>query len=365
VQSPRALPSNSDSTATAVDQLDAVQGTGCACAVGGFEAMRTRFEVVLPLCSGQSESALRGVIDLVRDEVLACEARISTFQRGSMTAKLHAYAAAGPVTLDSLTFDLLRTCREVWEQSGGAFDITLGPLLEAWGMRGESPATLSDAESRADRAIFGMNYITFDSSQRNVTIDPRVADSLRLDLGAVGKGHALDLAAAALRDEGITCGLLHAGTSSVLALGAPPGRDGWRIALAGPKGVTFPYVTLRDSALGVSGGHGRQVMLEGQVVGHIIDPRTRRPAQGNLLAAVMSDSATLADAWSTALLVDSQVTWAARTGVSSAQELSGQFPSTLRGALVVASPGGQASEPEGSEVRILHQLPGVLGWGPA
>jgi thiamine biosynthesis lipoprotein len=133
-----------------------------------------------------------------------------------------------------------------------------------------------------------------------------------LDLGAIAKGHALDLAAARLRELGVTCGLLHAGTSSILALEAPPGTPGWRIAIAAPPsesaGGELPgrcgVVTLRHAALGVSAPHGRTVTgPAGQAWGHVMDPRTGKPATTARLAAAVCRSAAAADAWSTALLV--------------------------------------------------------------
>src|SRR5690606_5023207 len=95
-----------------------------------------------------------------------------------------------------------------------------------------------------------------------------------------------------LREHGVTCALLHGGTSSVVAIGAPPGEEGWRIAL-GPE-PHAPMVTLCDAALAVSATTERP---------HIVDPRTGAPAPPNRRAAVIGPTARLADAWSTALLV--------------------------------------------------------------
>ncbi|MCX5691564.1 MAG: FAD:protein FMN transferase, partial [Planctomycetota bacterium] len=118
---------------------------------------------------------------------------------------------------------------------------------------------------------------------------------------------------ARLRELGVTCGLLHAGTSSILALDAPPGALGWRIAIAAPpespaKDGAAPgrcgVVTLRHAALGVSAPHGRTVAgPQGQSLGHVMDPRTGRSAVHAQLAAAVCRSAAAADAWSTALLV--------------------------------------------------------------
>ena len=171
------------------------------------------------------------------------------------------------VRLDRETFELFEDALAVGRASGGAFDCTLGT--------GRELVTLQ----RVDRSIR--------------FLEARVS----IDLGGIAKGHALDCAARVLRENGVSRGLLHGGTSSVLALGAPPDEPAWRIALAhDPNGRT---VELHDAALSVSGSLGDRV----HNVGHGLDPNTGDPLAGERHAAVIGPSARLAAAWSTALLV--------------------------------------------------------------
>jgi thiamine biosynthesis lipoprotein len=126
-----------------------------------------------------------------------------------------------------------------------------------------------------------------------------------IDLGAIGKGHAVDCAAETLREAGVTSALLHGGTSTVYGLGAPPGADGWKIAIA-PAPDQPPRqmaVVLRDHALSVSAVWGRCFDAGGKRFGHVIDPRTGWPVNNAVQAAVVLPSATETDALSTALLV--------------------------------------------------------------
>ncbi|MCH2105347.1 MAG: FAD:protein FMN transferase, partial [Planctomycetes bacterium] len=136
-----------------------------------------------------------------------------------------------------------------------------------------------------------------------------------LDFGAVAKGWALDLAREGLLEAGVERALLHGGTSSVLAIGAPPGEEGWRVALGKESGASC---LLRDCALGVSAPDG-----EAGGEGHVLVPGTSAAASGVELAAVVCESAAWADAWSTALVVRGEEL-ELRNGVETAFLLSGE-----------------------------------------
>lgn len=143
-----------------------------------------------------------------------------------------------------------------------------------------------------------------------------------IDLGAIGKGYAIERAAEILRENGITSALLHGGTSTVYAIGHPPDARHWEIALEQPPdpiagGEAPPPVALRDEAMSVSAIWGRAFQANGKRYGHVLDPRTGYPAKAALLAAVVSRSATETDALSTALLIEGRLPAGIRTVVVS------------------------------------------------
>lgn len=243
-------------------------------------ACGTRFELVL---DGEDEVRLRAIGELCLEEIEDVHARLSKFDRASLVSRLNRDAHRAWVRVDRETFELLELCRDVQVASGGAFDPTVGALMTELGFHDD--ADVAEAE-------LGFEHVQLDAARCAV----RFARPLRLDLGGIGKGHALDLAGRVLREHGVTRALLHGGTSSVLALGAPPGSTGWRIRIA----ETGETCELRDRALGVSSGDGR-TLADGR--GHVLDPRSGEALAPRGPTAVVADSAALADAWSTALQV--------------------------------------------------------------
>jgi len=256
-------------------------------------AMGTRFEIVL---DGDDEARLRAVGEAALEEIEHWNDRLNVFDPGSFVCHLNARAGEGPVALDDDQFDLLADCLRIHHASGGAFDVTVAPLMRAWGFRGGDAG-----RAEAETAAVGSDGIVLDEENRTVRFDH---PDLAVDFGGIAKGHALDAAAAVVREHGVECAIIHGGTSTVVAIGAPPGRpqgQSWRVGIKG----TQPPVTacLRDAALSVSAIEGRTVEFEGERLGHVIDPRTRAPSRAARLAAITGASARATDAWSTALLV--------------------------------------------------------------
>jgi thiamine biosynthesis lipoprotein len=147
-----------------------------------------------------------------------------------------------------------------------------------------------------------MDHVILDGENGAVRFDQ---EGVMIDLGAIGKGYAIDCAVETLREAGVASALLHGGTSTVYGIGSPPGEEGWKIAIAPapdqpPRQIA---VVLRDNALSVSAVWGRAFEANGKKYGHVIDPRTGWPVNNAVQSAVVLPSATESDALSTALLV--------------------------------------------------------------
>jgi len=279
-------------------------------------AMATRFEMVL---HGDNPMALRAAGEEALDEIGRLEAQLSVFRPSSEIAHLNARASREPVRVTPRLFGLLEWARRLHEESGGAFDITIGPLVRCWGFMGGKGRMPTKEEVAEARQCVGMQLVELDAEDLTVRFS---REGVMLDLGAIGKGYAIEQAAESLRDAGVTSGLVHGGTSTVYALGHPPGLDAWKIAITHPEtGATHlantweqendpqtgtataaAVVSLKDEAMSVSAVWGKFFESAGETYGHIIDPRNGRPASRAVLAAVILASATETDALSTALL---------------------------------------------------------------
>jgi FAD:protein FMN transferase len=144
-----------------------------------------------------------------------------------------------------------------------------------------------------------MRHVVLDATRRTVRFDRA---GVELNLGAIGKGWALDRVAQTLRDHGVARALLSAGHSSIRAIGSP--AAGWPISLSSPRlDRPFARLTLHDGALGTSGAGEQYFEVDGKRYGHVIDPRTGWPAQSALSVSVVCTEAAVADALSTAFFV--------------------------------------------------------------
>jgi thiamine biosynthesis lipoprotein len=279
--------------------------------------MATRFEIVL---QGDNPVALRAAGEEALEEIDRLEAQLSLFRPSSELAHLNARAAFEPVRVSPSLFALLEQAQQLTAASEGAFDITIAPLVRCWGFMGGSGHRPAPAELAAARARVGMGLVELNRADRTVHF---AREGMMLDLGAIGKGYAIERAAELLRDLGVTSALLHGGTSTVYGLGRPFEAECWRVAVVHPEGRagtseravpaeiqaegrtgagTLAIVSLKDEALSVSAVWGKCFQAEGRTFGHILDPRTGEPATAAVLAAVASPSATATDALSTALL---------------------------------------------------------------
>jgi thiamine biosynthesis lipoprotein len=197
---------------------------------------------------------------------------------------------------------VLDAALEVWHDSEGAFDVTVEPLVRAWGFLGGPRRVPSQAELDSAFTRVGAQRLDFDPGARSLRFGRR---GMKIDLGGIAKGYAVDVAAARLAELGVRDALVDL-SGNMAALGRPAHAGPWRIGIRDPHD-RMPYLARlafhSGEAISTSGKYEQFVAADGKTYGHIMDPRTGRPADGLIAVTVCAPSAMLADAWSTALFV--------------------------------------------------------------
>jgi len=265
-------------------------------------AMATRFELIL---HGDSETQLRAAGEEALAEIQRIENQLSLYRPTSEIAQINSRAAREKVQASPEVFALLQHAIALGHETEGAFDVTIAPLVRCWGFMNASGKLATPEAIALARTCVGMDKVQLDPATRQVRF---AGEGVMIDLGAIGKGYAVERATELLRAAEIQSALLHGGTSTVSAIGGPPDAPTWKVAL--PERCPSPVQTdqpitfeLRDEALSVSAIWGRAFRDGEKTYGHVIDPRSGLPVTHSVLSTVVLPTATDTDALSTALLI--------------------------------------------------------------
>jgi thiamine biosynthesis lipoprotein len=242
----------------------------------------------------------RALLDRLFERSAALERLFSRHDPESELSRLN--QAAGEQEVDPELVALLGESVRYARTTHGAFDVTVGPLVSLWWAAAERDRAPSAAELSSARARVGAGRLqlrTGPDGRGFAALEPGTS----VDLGGIAKGYALDRLAALAREGGARAALLSFGQSSLVALGAPPGEDGFRVLVRDARGGFAGVATLRDQSLSISGSLGQGFSIEGIAYGHVIDPRSGQPLRRRAISAVVDPSGSRAEALSKALLV--------------------------------------------------------------
>ncbi len=234
------------------------------------------------------------------DEVERLEAILSDYRPDSELSRLSAAAPMeSPVPVSDEMWAVLTRAVAFRDASDGAFDPTVGPLTTLWRQSRRSGALPTPAKLDAARAAVGAGALVLVETPRGVRLTrPR----MRLDLGGIGMGYAIDRALAILSEQGIDSALVDA-SGDVGASAPPPGEEGWRIAIdpiPGTPAAMTGQILLANAAITTSGDARQSVAIGGRRYSHIVDPRTGIGIDGPAAVTVIAADATTADALATA-----------------------------------------------------------------
>jgi len=263
--------------------------------------VRLLLGTVVEITIGHSDERLaRDAAAKAFDEIERVDALLSSHNPESEIARLNAAGAREATAVSEEVFALLQRAEEIRVASDGAFDVTVGPLVELWqfDQGGRVPG---GEEIAAALGSVGGAHLKLDEEAQTVRF---LADGMRIDLGAIGKGYAVDRAVQVLEAAGVSSAIVDAG-GDIRLLGSRPGKDFWRIGVRHPREPSRLLLNLElaGTAVVTSGDYERFFMEEGSRYHHILDPRTGLPAgECRSVTVVASDTAD-ADAYATAAFV--------------------------------------------------------------
>lgn len=244
---------------------------------------------------GSAERAAKAAFVRIAD----LEAKMSDYRPDSEVMKLCAKPGVDVPISDDL-FAVLERSQLVAKQTDGAFDITIGPLVQLWRQARRDGKLPGAAALRTAKSKVGWKKLTLNRRTKTA----RLAESgMRLDLGGIAKGYAGDAALLAMRTEGVSSALVELGGDIVLG-DAPPRSSGWKISVPNAASPGFPAeMSLKNCAVSTSGDTEQFVVIDGIRYSHIVNPRTGRGMTTRVQATVVSPNGLTSDPLSTALTI--------------------------------------------------------------
>lgn len=270
------------------------------------EVMGTTMKIEAVSRSLTKDELNRAVLDAI-EAAKKVDGLMSTWKDDSEISKLNRAEPGEWVALSPETYAVLVAAIEVSKKTEGAFDVTVGPLVDLWGFGPKSPAmpttVPTDEQVEAAKAAVGYEHIVIDANNRRAARD---AAGVEVDLGGIAKGYAVDLAIAVLKDRGVKDALVEIGGETA-AIGLTEKNGPWVIGIRHPNRAPPRFLTtieLGDSVIATSGDYFNVYELKGRLYSHIIDPTTGTPITNNVCSVtVLAKECALADALATGLMV--------------------------------------------------------------
>jgi thiamine biosynthesis lipoprotein len=275
-----------ESKAKNYDEIEAVPGA----IRFSHDAMATTFEILI---LDKDHKYAAQAAQTAFNELDRLEKELSRFIENSDISRINNAALNQELVVGLEVFECLQKAKHIFEETGGAFDVTVGSLMNCWLDKHKKLLKHDKEEVEKAKKLTGMNLLKLDERYYTVTV---LCQGVHVDLGGIGKGYALDKMSDVLREWAIVRALIHGGGSTVLAMHAPNEMKGWPVTMSSPadRKKRLAKIFLHNCAVSGSGlAHGR----------HIIDPRKGEPIEGRVSAWSFASDGATADALSTAFMV--------------------------------------------------------------
>ena len=257
-------------------------------------AMGATFSIVL---YGSDQVSMNQAIDAAFDEAHRLDELLSNYKPSSEWSRINREAATHPVAVSPELFQLLSDCLEYSRASEGSFDLTIGPLMRAWGFFGGTHHVPSAGQLRDTLEQVGYQHIQLSARANTVRFD---RSGVEIDPGGVGKGYAVDRMVEILRARGFRDALVAASGSSIFGLGNPPDDPrGWLINIADPwdHRKNAADVFLKDMSLSTSGSYEKSFRVAGHLYSHIMNPLSGVPAETAVQVTVLAPRTIDSEIW--------------------------------------------------------------------
>jgi FAD:protein FMN transferase len=271
------------------------------------DAMGSTYSVVL---YDEDRDKMETAAEAVFEEARRLDGVLSNYKPDSAWSQVNQFAAERPVEVPPELFDLLSACVEYSRKSEGSFDITVGPLMKAWGFYKGTGHLAAKSEVKKALTLVGYKNLILDAKTHTVRF---VKKGVEIDPGGIGKGYAVDRMVGILRERKIRIALVSASGSSIYAMGAPPGESGWKVSIRDPRDEfkTVQDVLLKDESLSTSGSYEKFFEADGKIYAHIMDPRTGFPAGGMLSVSIVTPRTIDSEAWCKPFFINGRA-WASK-----------------------------------------------------
>ena len=244
------------------------------------------------------KNAKKGLDEAV-DEINKIEQLVST---GIDSSEISQINENGKGSVSETTGYLIKRSKEIYDSTNGVFDITIYPIMQAWGFPTEKYRVPGKKELKKLRGLMGADHVLYDEKKQEVTLDKK---GMRIDLGGIAKGYTSSKVMDIFKENGISSAVISLGGNVQALNGKPDGSD-WRVAVENPADTRsyLGVLSIKNKAVITSGGYERYFKQDGKTYHHIIDPATGYPANNGLTSVtIVSDDGTLADGLSTSLFI--------------------------------------------------------------
>lgn len=264
-----------------------------------FNETKFLMSTIVEITAIGSKNDCQDAIEMAFNEIIRIDGLMNFYNEGSEISQINRAAGSNPIKASADTLEVIGRSLKYAALTNGALDITIAPLMELWGFSSDSKHIPSDDQLAAILPLVNHKKVTLDEVNSTVKLESL---GMKMNVSGIAKGYAVDKAVEVLKNAGIQNALVNAG-GDIYAMGAPPGRDSWRVGIQHPRNSAelLGAIKLKDKAIATSGDYENFFMVDGKRYCHIMDAKTGQPVTGIMSVTIIAENTAEADALATAV----------------------------------------------------------------